>query len=100
MARFDIRRLATKTTFDLVVELQSDAFESLDTRIVAPLVEPSKLRALTVINPVFHVRRKQYALIVHQMLSLSQSRLGEKIDSLSAHEYEITRALDHLLSRS
>ncbi|MEW5424373.1 CcdB family protein [Amorphus sp. 3PC139-8] len=92
MARFSVHRLSDGV---LVVNLQSDFLDWLDTRLVAPLIpldkSPPPARYL---NPIFSLDGDQFVLIIQSMAAVPTSALGATIADLSPQQDEITRALD------
>jgi hypothetical protein len=84
----------------LIVILQSDAAETQNTRIVAPLLDTTRIPSLGKLNPhvVFASRRMEIS--VDQLASIPTRLIGEKAGSCAELRYEITRALDMLFQGS
>jgi hypothetical protein len=100
MARLDIRRLKQVRGITLVVEMQSELLEDIDTVIVAPLVPVSTLPPIKEVNPLVRVANRELAVRLEQLISMPKDRLGEIAGNLVGEEYQIMRALDRLLSRT
>jgi toxin CcdB len=93
MAGFDLHRL----NGGLVVDVQSDLIDVLDTRVVVPLlslaVAPKRAAQL---NPVFDLPEGPVALFPQFIAAAPRAALGAPVGSL-AHEHDRIRdALDML----
>lgn len=79
----------------LVVGLQGDFLNWLDTRLVAPPVplqtSPPPTRHL---NPVFTLESGAHVMLTQSMAAVPTSALGGAVADLSAHHDEITCAVD------
>lgn len=95
MPQFDVYRLAD----GLVVNCQSDLLEEIDSRFVVPLVpltEAPKVAAR--LNPVFEVNGKDYVMLTQAAAAVRRRELGAVVAFLAQHSFEITGALDVLIS--
>ena len=92
MARFSVHELRGG---GVVVNLQSDFLDWLDTRLVAPLApldqSPPPAQYL---NPVFTLKGGKFALIIQSRAAVPTAALGGAVADLSAQQNEITRAID------
>ena len=95
MAQFDVRRLGS----DLVVECQSDLLSALNTRLVVPLI-PREIapKAARRFNPVFLINGRDYAMDTQFAGAVEERELGAVVASLRDRSFEITDALDVLIS--
>ena len=95
MAQFDVRRLGD----GLVVDCQSDLLNHIDTRFVVPLAS-DEFAAIAVrrLNPAFEIAGKTYIMVTQQAASVPRIELGEVVTSLADRSFEITDALDVLIS--
>ena len=94
MARFDVYSTADSS---LVLNLQSNAFENVNTRIVAPLLLKSTYdRPINRANPEFVIEREHYVLLTHFLAAVMTSELRQKIDNLEHEHYKISSAPDML----
>jgi len=95
MARFDVRRLGD----GLVLDCQSDLLAHIDTRFVVPLAS-DEFAAIAVrrLNPAFEIAGKTYIMVTQQAASVPRTELGEVVASLADRSFEITDAIDILIS--
>lgn len=88
-----------KSGSSLVVDCQSDLLQQLNTRLVAPLipltVAPPPARCL---NPVFMVAGEEHVMATQFAAAVRRSELGDVVTSLRDRSFEITGAIDVLIS--
>ena len=93
MARHDVCRLND----GLVLEVQADLLEALNTRVMVPLLSrdaaPVPARGL---NPVFLLGEEEVVMATQFLAAVPKSELSKPLGSLDAHHVEITQALDLL----
>jgi CcdB protein len=98
MRQFDICRLraapGTKRSTSLVIVLQADLLDGVDTCVVAPLVPLDALPAMPTLRPEFQVGSKRYRLITDRMSVLARKDIGAVVVSVRTREWDIRRALD------
>ncbi|WP_422027227.1 CcdB family protein [Roseovarius sp.] len=95
-AQYDVYRLRDGT---LVVVIQGDLLDQLQTRVVAPLIPAGKVkRVLRSLNPTVSLGEETYLIMPQLVATLTLAELGERIGSLSMMRDQITRAVDALLS--
>ena len=95
MAQFDVHRLAS----GIVVDCQSSLLEAIDSRFVVPLVPAeSALVAAQRLNPVFQIDGASYVMLTQAAGAVRRRELGPVVTSLSEHSFEITGALDVLIT--
>lgn len=93
MARFDVCEFGPDGS--LVLDIQSDLLDDLNTRIVAPLMpihiapKPAKF-----LNPIFDIGDEQYVMITQFLSAVPAPQLGKPIENLSDKFAEISRATD------
>jgi toxin CcdB len=93
MAQFDVHRLAG----GLVLDCQSDLLGHLASRFVVPLVRASEAPIpIGRLNPVFHIEGDKHVMVTQ--LSGAVRTLGPVVGSLAERSFEITGALDVLIS--
>ena len=82
-----------------MVVIQSDLFDELATRVVAPLL-PRGVggRGLRSLNPEVAIGDEGLVLMPQLLATLTVAELGERVGSLADRHDEIVRALDALLS--
>jgi toxin CcdB len=95
MAQFDVHRLAG----GLVLDCQSDLLSHIASRLVAPLVPKSHApRIVRRLNPVFQIEGEDHVMITESCGAVRTRQLGPVVTSLAHRSYEITDALDVLIS--
>ncbi|AVW89691.1 CcdB family protein [Celeribacter baekdonensis] len=95
MARFDVH--ASPDGAGYLLDVQADLLESLNTRIMVPLmpisVAPSPAKRL---NPVFNIQTEPYVMVTQFLSAVPVVILKMPVTSLAQHDMEITAALDLL----
>ena len=95
MAQFEVYRLGSA----LVVDCQSDLLSHIDSRFVAPLVPSSDAPpAVSRLNPTFGIGDEDYIMLTQAAGAVRRSELQEVGASLAEHSFEITNAIDVLVS--
>jgi toxin CcdB len=95
MAQFDVRRLGDA----LVLDCQSDLLSHIDTRLVVPLASDEFARiAVRRLNPPFEIAGKTYIMVTQQAASVPRTELGQVIATMADRSFEITDAIDVLIS--
>ena len=95
MARFDVYRTRRD---DLALDVQSNFVPFRNTRVVVPLLRRGVLPIVADLTPVFAVDGEQRVMATHLLFSALSKDLGPPVTSLAAHQDDITRALDVLLT--
>lgn len=95
-AQFDVYRMQGG---GLVVVLQNDLLDQLQTRVVAPLV-PAKAveRVMHSLNPTVTLGDEAYLVMPQLAATLALTEMGEKVGSRAMMHDRIVRAVDGLLS--
>ena len=101
MARFDVypNPGAHSGTTPFLLDVQSDLLDGLDSRMVIPLrslEQFAKVKLPTRLTPVFQINGMDYLLETPKMAAVPSRILKNLVTSLSAHQDEITNALDFL----
>jgi toxin CcdB len=95
MAQFDVHRLGD----GLVVDCQSDLLRHIASRLVVPLVPRSDApMPAHRLNPVFEIASVDYVMVTESAGAVRTQQLGPVIESLADRSFEITGALDILIS--
>lgn len=98
MARFDLFR-RPRSQSGYLLQLQSDFLDVLDTRVVAPLLPPASVPLpMRDLHPSFDIEGETYLLATQLLGVIPKRELGRPVGSLAAHQDEITRALDLLMT--
>ncbi len=94
MARFGVYRLRTG---GLVLDIQANALEQLNTRVVIPLEPISRFpKPIARLNPMVDLFGDRYVLNTHFIGTVSDRDCVRAIADLSALRDQITAALDLL----
>ena len=95
MAQFDVHRLAD----GLVIDCQSNLLAQIESRFVVPLVRvdeaPEVARRL---NPIFDIAGERFAMLTQAASAVRRRELGGVVTSLADRSFEVTGALDVLIS--
>jgi toxin CcdB len=95
VAQFDVHRLGD----GLVIDCQSDLLDRLESRFVVPLVPrmdaPQVAKRL---NPVFAIAGSEYVMLTQAAAAVRRRELQPAVTSLADRSFEITGALDVLLT--
>lgn len=103
MAQFTVYRnknARTKTAFPLLVDIQSDLLEGLQTRVVIPLTKVAALarKPLAQLTPVLSVDGEDYVLMTPQLAGIGRAELGAAVGNLASERQAILAATDFLLT--
>lgn len=102
MKQFDLYENAdidSKDGYPYFVDVQTDLLDNLNSRVVIPLVPLKNAQEYPKnLCPSVIVNDKQYALMTHQIASVSSSFLDRKEGSLLLNREDIISALDFLLT--
>ena len=90
----------TKTTYPFIVDVQDAILDRLNSRVVIPLTPLSNLVKSYPKNlcPEITIEGKEYALLTHQMASVSTRTLSNCEGSLAHIRTEIISAIDFLIT--
>jgi len=90
----------TKTTYPFIVDVQDAILDKLNSRVVIPLTPLSNLVKSYPKNlcPEITIEGKEYALLTHQMASVSTRTLSNCEGSLAHIRTEIISAIDFLIT--
>jgi toxin CcdB len=94
------RNQATRGRFPLLLDVQSDLLEPLNTRVVVPLslVAPARARAMDALTPTLTVAGKEYLMVTPQLAGIPLRELGPIVDSTAAERATIVSALGLLIT--
>lgn len=97
MAKFDVWRLRGNGA--LVLEVQADLLDRLNTRLMVPLIPVEDAPPLMArLNPVFQVEGQRVAMVTQFAATVPVRELGERVASLLEEQDVIGAALDMLVS--
>ena len=94
------RNEATRTRFPLLLDVQADLLESLNTRLVVPLSPAAlaKARTMEKLTPRLPIAGREYVMVTPQLASISTRDLGAVVDTVSSVRAKIIDALDFLIT--
>ena len=98
-AVYQNKKLWNSASFPLLVEVQSEMFEDLDTCLVVPLSNLVLFREfpLSYLTPEIILDGEFYLLMTPQLAAVARADLGPHVDSVAAQERVISDALDFLI---
>lgn len=98
MAQFDVYLNLNPNSQEAIpylLDVQADLLDSLNTRVVVPLVLAEEMRlAVKQLNPQFKIKGAAVVMSTGELAGLPLRALGEKITSLKSKRDEIIAALD------
>lgn len=98
LARFDIYKF-NNSRASLVVEVQADLLEDLNTAVIVPLVSKEEYTTplFKRLTPILTIENKDYVLATTDIATVKRQNLKHHIGNIAnEHYYEITNALDFL----
>jgi len=103
MKQFDVYANTDKDTnkaYPYFVDIQNSLLDTLNSRVVIPLTPASKSENDYPKNlcPIIKLRNKNYALLTHQLASVSTNFLKKNEGSLKSRRAEIVGAIDFLVT--
>ena len=98
MSDLPVFELTGVQTFNLVVVLQSDFYDFLETRMVIPISEDTDTRLDDIVNPLVQLEGRDYTLRTELLATISAMRLVRRRGELKNHSLEVTRAIDRLMT--
>lgn len=82
-----------------LLDIQNDLIDSLKTRVVVPLVSPSKVEsAVSRLMPIFEIEGLPWVMDTALLAGVSTKSIGKRVTSLSDDRIRIIAALDVLIS--
>ena len=93
--QFDVHNLGD----GLVIDCQSNLLAQIDSRFVVPLVRVAGASIVAQrLNPIFDIGGEQFAMLTQAAGAVRRRELGGVVTSLTDRSFEITGALDVLIS--
>ena len=91
---------ATRAAIPLLLDVQSELLETLNTRVVVPLYVPAALQDGTIatLMPRIEVHGEPYIAVTPELAGISKKSLGFQVSDVSHRRYDIIAALDLLLT--
>ena len=90
----------TNKTYPYFVDIQNGLLDTLNSRVVIPLTPVSKSGKSYPDNlcPIVKIKNKNFALLTHQLTSVSVGFLKKKESSLTSSRDDIVAAIDFLVA--
>lgn len=103
MAQFTVyknKNPRSKTTYPLLVDVQADLLDDLQTRLVIPLTKALALtkNPIARLTPSIDIGGEQYLLMTPQLAGITRSELGSAVGSVADQRSVIVSALDLLIA--
>jgi CcdB protein. len=103
MAQFSVHintNTETKDNYPFLVDMQNQILDTLETRLVVPLILASKYKKKVIkeLMPIVEISKKEYVVMVPLMASIHKSNLGQIISDVGSKRQEIIYALDFLIT--
>ncbi len=103
MAQFDVyanMNQNTRKTFPYIVDVQSSLLESLETRLVIPLMLKSILGEKVIHNltPCVTLKHQEYLVLTPQMAAIHKKHLGKIVDNIKSERTKIVASIDFLIT--
>lgn len=98
LARFDIYKF-NNSRASLVVEVQADLLEDLNTVVIVPLIPTTEYTTSLFkrLTPILTIKNKDYVLATTDIATVKRQSLEHHYGNIAnEHYYEITNALDFL----
>lgn len=94
------RNPRTKGALPLLVDVQTDLLEEMQTRVVIPLSKAAALarKPIEHLMPVISFEGDDYLLLTPQLAGISKSELGAVAGSVAEQRQVILSAIDFLLT--
>ena len=90
----------TNETYPYFIDIQNSLLDALNSRVVIPLTPAGKKdkKYPTNLCPTIKIKNKNYALLTHQLTSVSTSFLKKNECSAISNRDEIVGAIDFLVT--
>jgi toxin CcdB len=101
MAQFDVYRNPqprSRIATPYLVDLQADMLDTLETRVVAPLMREGTIDRTGRLHPTFIVEATRVIMATDRIAAIRRGELQERVTSLEGHRYDIINAIDILWS--
>jgi toxin CcdB len=103
MAQFAIyqnKNPQSKKEFPLLLDIQTNLLNSLQTTVVVPLkkLETNKDKVLTQLTPIFTIEKAKYLMLTPQLAGIQRKELGKAVADVEYARTEIINALDFLFT--
>jgi toxin CcdB len=103
MAQFSVYtnlNSSTKDHYPLLIDIQNHLLESLETRLVIPLILLSKYESKPIkeLMPVLTINNKKYVVLTPLQAGIHKRLLGNLVADVSSKRQDIISAIDFLIT--
>jgi CcdB protein. len=103
MSQFSIHintNTATKDNYPFLVDIQNQILDSMETRLVVPLMLLSKYKKELIkeLMPIIEINRKKYVVLIPLLASIHKKNLGQIVADIGSKRQEIIYGLDFLIT--
>jgi len=103
MAQFDVysnMNQNTKKVFSYIIDVQSSLLESLETRLVIPLMLKSQFgeNAIKNLTPSITIKNQEYLVLTPQIAAIHKKHLGKLVDNFKNERNAIVSSIDFLIT--
>jgi len=103
MAQFDVYaniNSSSKKLYPFLVDVQSNLLDSLETRLVIPLILRSNFGNITIKNltPILLLNEQEFILLTPQIAAINKKHLGKLINNCKSIRNEIISSIDFLIT--
>lgn len=97
MPKYDVYR-DPRGTENLLLNIQADLLDTLETRMTIPLLpeKATRVKLVRQLNPIFDIAGKRYVLATQHMLAAPANALRDNVGNVRDHADAITGAIDFL----
>jgi len=90
----------SKKNYPFLIDVQSTLLNTLETRLVIPLVSKKGFQPQIIknLNPIITIERKEYVLLTQQMAVVKKQSIGSFVCDCLAQRQEILAAIDFLIT--
>jgi toxin CcdB len=90
----------TKDRYPFLLDLQNNILDSLETRLVVPLMLFSKYESKPIkeLMPLVVINKKEYIVLIPMQAGINKKHLGQFVIDLTTKRQEIISAIDFLLT--
>ena len=103
MPQFDVYRNAdpaSRASYPLLLDVQSNLLSALNTRVVVPLrpMPAVKKQLMGNLTPALEIEAKAFAMLTPQLAGVNRKQLGPQVAHLGKQRQAIIAALDFLIT--
>jgi toxin CcdB len=103
MAQFSVYtnlNTSTKDHYPLLLDIQNKLLDSLETRLVIPLIPLSKYESKPIkeLMPIIAVNNKKYVVLTPLQAGIHKRLLGNLVSDVSTKRQEIISSIDFLIT--